>query len=97
MVVAGLCPSHSDSTVLLELIMPSRSNPILAKYKRKAPRVPDFTCPDIDGIIDQLNDLGLPVTKYQRLRRSLERLRRSNQSLRDSGEYWYEVVKSWLT
>lgn len=77
--------------------MPPRSNPILVKLKRKAPRVPNFTCPAIDGIIDQLNDLDLPVTKYQRLRRSLERLRRSNESLRDSGEYWYEVVKSWLT
>ena len=77
--------------------MPPRSNPILAKYKRKAPRVPDFTCPDIDGIIDQLATLNLPVTKYNRLRRSLERLRKANESLRDSGEYWYEVVKSWLT
>ena len=77
--------------------MPPRSNPILVKLKRKAPRIPGFTCPEIDGIIDQLNDLDLPVTKYQRLRRSLERLRKANESLRDSGEYWYEVVKSWLT
>ena len=77
--------------------MPPRSNPILVKLKRKAPRIPDFTCPEIDAIIDQLSDLGLPVTTYQRLRRRLERLRRSIESLRDSGEYWYEVVKSWLT
>ena len=77
--------------------MPPRSNPILVKLKRRAPRVPDFTCPEIDWIIDQLSDLGLPVTKYQRLRRRLERLRKANESLRDSGEYWYEVVKSWLT
>ena len=78
-------------------IMPPRSNPILVKLKRKAPRVPDFTCPEIDWIIDQLTTLDLPVTKYNRLRRSLERLRKANESLRDSGEYWYEVVKSWLT
>ena len=78
-------------------IMPPRSNPILVKLKRKAPRVADFTCPDIDAIIDQLTTLNLPVTKYNRLRRSLERLRKANESLRDSGEYWYEVVKSWLT
>ena len=77
-------------------IMPPRSNPILIKLKRKAPRIPDFTCPEIDAIIDQLTTLDLPVTKLNRLRRSLERLRRSNESLRDSGEYWYEVVKSWL-
>ena len=77
--------------------MPPRSNPILVKLKRRAPRIPDFTCPEIDAIIDQLSDLGLPHRKYHSLRRSLERLRRSNESLRDSGEYWYEVVKSWLT
>ena len=77
--------------------MPPRSNPILVKLKRKAPRIPDFTCPEIDWIIDQLTTLNLPVTKYNRLRRSLERLRKANESLRDSGEYWYEVVKSWLT
>ena len=77
--------------------MPPRSNPILVKLKRKAPRIPDFTCPEIDWIIDQLTLLDLPVTKYNRLRRSLERLRKANESLRDSGEYWYEVVKSWLT
>jgi hypothetical protein len=78
-------------------IMPPRSNPILVKLKRKAPRIPDFTCPEIDWIIDQLTTLDLPVTKHNRLRRSLERLRKANESLRDSGEYWYEVVKSWLT
>ena len=78
-------------------IMPPQSNPILVKLKRKAPRIPDFTCPEIDWIIDQLTTLDLPVTKYNRLRRSLERLRKANESLRDSGEYWYEVVKSWLT
>jgi hypothetical protein len=78
-------------------IMPPRSNPILVKLKRKAPRIPDFTCPEIDAIIDQLTTLNLPVTKHNRLRRSLERLRKANESLRDSGEYWYEVVKSWLT
>ena len=77
--------------------MPPRSNPILVKLKRKAPRIPDFTCPEIDWIIDQLTTLNLPVTKHNRLRRSLERLRKANESLRDSGEYWYEVVKSWLT
>ena len=77
--------------------MPPRSNPILVKLKRKAPRVPDFTCPDIDAIIDQLATLDLPHRRYHSLRRSLERLRKANESLRDSGEYWYEVVKSWLT
>lgn len=76
--------------------MPKRSNPILAKLKRRAPRIPDFTCPEINWIIDQLSALDLPVAKYHTLRRRMERIRRKNELLRDSGEYWYSVVKSWL-
>ena len=77
--------------------MPRRSNPILVKLKQKAPRIPDFTCPEINEIIDQLSALDLPLRKYHSLRRRMERIRSKNERLRDSGEYWYSVVKSWLT
>ena len=77
--------------------MPPRSNPILVKLKRRAPRVPDFTCPEINEIIDELSRLDIPQTRYHSLRRRMERIRRKNELLRDSGEYWYSVVKSWLT
>jgi len=71
-------------------------NPILKRYKSRAPRIPDFTCPEIDAIIDRLSSLKLPLREYHWLRRRMEAIRRKNSLLRDGGEYWYDIVKSWL-
>ena len=70
----------------------------LAALKKKAPKVPDYTCTDIDNIITtlgQLHDGSKKLTniRLKALERKLERLRISNEALRDSGIYWYGICK----
>ncbi len=72
----------------------------LSTLKKQAPKVPDFTCDDIDKVIRELDCyFGVPlkrVTLYK-LKRKLEKLRKANDRLRQSGVYWYEIVKDLLT
>ena len=60
--------------------------------------MPDYTCPDIDFIIDKVenNDKGFTKFRKKLLVRKLERLRIQNEQLRDSGEYWYKKCKDYL-
>jgi FtsZ-binding cell division protein ZapB len=73
----------------------------LTYLKKKAPRIPDYTCIQIDNIIEKLehlqkNDKRLTKTQVTRLRNSLEKLRSSNNKLRQSGIFWYENIKKIL-
>jgi hypothetical protein len=74
-----------------------KRKPNLKTLKKKAPKIPNFTCPDIDHIMeyvektDKLNRIQLAYFK-----RRMEKLRTSNDKLRDSGIYWYDVVKDLL-
>ena len=73
----------------------------LTYLKKKAPKIPDYTCIQIDNIIEKLEDLqknNKRLTKAQvtRLRNSLEKLRSSNNKLRQSGIFWYENIKKIL-
>ena len=73
----------------------------LTYLKKKAPKIPDYTCIQIDDIIEKLEDLqknDKRLTKAQvtRLRNSLEKLRSSNNKLRQSGIFWYENIKKIL-
>jgi FtsZ-binding cell division protein ZapB len=73
----------------------------LTYLKKKAPRIPDYTCIQIDNIIEKLEDLQkndkrLTKTQVTRLRNSLEKLRSSNNKLRQSGIFWYENIKKIL-
>ena len=66
------------------------------KIRKKAPRVPDLTCPAIDDVINQLEKLvgnELKDRKYKAMEKKLERLRRANEALRDSGKYWHAACK----
>ena len=66
------------------------------KIRKKAPKVPDITCPAIDDVLNQLEKLvgrELSDRKYKAFERKLERLRRANEQLRDSGKYWYDACK----
>lgn len=72
--------------------------PKLKTLKRKAPKVPDFTCPDIDNIINYIENLDvLKRGQLYKFKRGMEKLRNSNDKLRDSGIYWYEEIKKLLT
>jgi hypothetical protein len=71
--------------------------PKLSTLKRKAPKIPDFTCTDIDHIISYVEDKDLlNRTQLAYFKRRMEKLRDSNDRLRNSGAYWYEEVKNLL-
>jgi hypothetical protein len=73
-----------------------RTNPILARYKKRAPRIPGYTCADIDRVIDRISHMDLTAREHQWFITRIERLRASNEALRDSSQYWYDIIKSWL-
>ena len=76
----------------------SKFRKTITRLKRLAPKVPDYTCPDIDFIVDKIenNDKGFTRFRKKILVRKLERLRVQNEQLRDSGEYWYKKFKDYL-
>jgi hypothetical protein len=66
------------------------------KLRKKAPKVPDITCPDIDKVLDiceKAIDGRLTPAKYKRIERIMEKLRQNNESLRESGVYWHHSCK----
>jgi len=67
-----------------------------SKIRKKAPKVPDITCPDIDSILNKLENLvgkNLNKTQFKLIEKKIERLRRANEQLRDSGVYWHDTCK----
>ena len=76
----------------------SKYTKTLKRLKRLAPKVPDYTCPDIDFIVDKIenNDKGFTRFRKKILVKKLERLRVQNEQLIDSGKYWYRKCKNYL-
>ena len=76
----------------------SKYSKTIKRLKRLAPKVPDYTCPDIDFIVDKVenNDKGFTKFRKRLIVKKLERLRIQNEQLRDSGEYWYKKLKNYL-
>ncbi|MAV94437.1 MAG: hypothetical protein CMA31_01980 [Euryarchaeota archaeon] len=71
------------------------------KLKKRAPKVPDITCPAIDDVLKRLTILcedDKPLSEYKLgvICRRLEKLRTANELLRDSGVYWYDIAKDHL-
>ena len=67
-----------------------------SKIRKKAPKVPDITCPAIDDILNQLEkQIGkeLKESKFKAVERKMEKLRIANEKLRDSGKYWHDACK----
>jgi hypothetical protein len=74
-----------------------RKKPNLKTLKKKAPKIPDFTCPDIDHIISYVEDKDLlNRTQLAYFKRRMEKLRDANDKLREGGIYWYEEIKKIL-
>jgi len=72
-----------------------------SKIRKKAPKVPDITCPDIDKVLDiidqaQKKDRVISKAKHKQIERIMERLRNSNDALRESGKYWHDACKDTL-
>ncbi len=82
---------------------PKKVKPILdySRLKKKAPRVPDITCPAIDSILESLEKIASKERKYtmrnfNSVKKRLEKLRVANELLRESGIYWNQVCKDLL-
>ena len=75
-----------------------KRKPLISRLKRLAPKVPDYTCPDIDFIIDKIENNNKGFTKFRKkvLVKKLERLRGQNDDLRELGKYWYRKFKDYL-
>jgi len=66
----------------------------LQRLKRLAPKVPDYTCPDIDFVIERIEKSykdknNITNASLHVLTRKIERLRRQNEDIRYLGKYWY--------
>ena len=76
---------------------PQKYKKYWGKIRKKAPKVPDLTCPAIDNILDRLeksiDGKSLTKAKYKMYERQLEKLRRANEQLRESGIYWHDQCK----
>jgi len=67
-----------------------------SKIRRKAPKVPDITCPAIDDILNQLEkqiEKEFKHSKFKSIERKMEKLRKANEKLRESGVYWHDACK----
>jgi len=70
-------------------------------WKKKAPKVPDITCPQIDALLSKLEAFQSGRRKYtdfqhKQVVKTLEQLRYKNDALRESGAYWYGIAKDNL-
>ena len=75
---------------------PKKRTSYWSKIRKKAPKVPDITCPNIDAILNRLEKLvGRDLTKaqFKIIERRLEKLRTANEQLRESGIYWHDACK----
>ena len=77
---------------------PRKRTTYWSRIRKKAPRVPDITCPDIDkvlDIIDKAQEKSRPLTqaKHKQVERIMEKLRTANDTLRESGRYWHDACK----
>ena len=67
-----------------------------SRIRKKAPKVPDITCPDIDYVLDKLEKrMGkiLTKTQYKLIEKKIERIRKANEQLREAGVYWHDSCK----
>ena len=77
---------------------PRKRTTYWSRIRKKAPRVPDITCPQIDkvlDIIDRAQEKSRPLTqaKHKQVERIMEQLRSANDALRESGRYWHDACK----
>jgi FtsZ-binding cell division protein ZapB len=77
---------------------PRKRTTYWSRIRKKAPKVPDITCPQIDkvlDIIDKAQEKSRPLTqaKHRQVERIMEQLRSANDALRESGRYWHDACK----
>ena len=77
----------------------SKYSKTIKRLKRLAPKVPDYTCPDIDFIVDKIenNDKGFTKFRKKILVKKLERLRIQNEQLRNEFKNLFKGSNSETT
>jgi|TARA_R110002073_G_scaffold163982_1_gene320162 hypothetical protein len=61
--------------------------------------VPDITCPDIDSVLNRLEnrvDKEFTKAQFKIVERKMEKLRTANEKLRESGIYWHDACKETI-
>lgn len=76
--------------------------PTFQKLKKKAPRVPEITCPLIDAVLGRIEEHlknSQPITPrdWAYITRRMEKIRSANEHLRDSSQYWHDAAKEHIT
>ena len=78
-----------------EKVKPRTKRKKFSDLKKKAPKVPDYTCPIIDKVLDDLSSSpNIKTGEWRKVKSKLEKLRKQNEKLRESGIYWYEIAKA---
>ena len=65
-----------------------------SKIRKKAPKVPDITCPAIDDVLNKLEKaIGKEFkdSKFRMVERKMEKLRKENERLLVGGSYWLDA------
>ena len=78
-----------------------KSNTAWYRVRKKAPKVPDITCPAIDELQNLIahysdNKKLINLRQCKSMQNKLEKLRKANEQLRDSGIYWHDACKKVL-
>jgi len=74
---------------------------LVQRLKRLAPKIPDYTCPDIDFVIERIEKSYkdrkyISKASFKVLQKKLERLRSQNENIRELGRYWYSKFKDYF-
>ena len=78
-----------------EKVKPRTKRKKFSDLKKKAPKVPDYTCPIIDKVLDDLSSSpNIKTGEWRKVKSKLEKLRKQNEKLRESGIYRYEIAKA---
>ena len=78
-----------------EKVKPRTKRKKFSDLKKKAPKVPDYTCPIIDKVLDDLSSSpNIKTGEWRKVKSKLEKLRKQNEKLRESGIYWYEIANA---
>ena len=76
-------------------VKPRKKRNKFSQLKKKAPKVPEQTCPIIDEVLSEVStDPNMSLSRYRKIKSRMEKLRKQNEQLRASGIYWYEIAKA---
>ena len=88
--------TFNNWSVNITVKRPKTKTAYWSRIRKKAPKVPDITCPAIDSVLNKLEkqvNRALTMKQFKTIERKLEKLRIANEKLRESGIYWHDACK----